>query len=76
MALFYGLLYNTPESILKGRITTRGRIEYQFKTFGGVTVVFIQVKLSIGSLTERLNCIAQVIAECDGGFEIISIWEL
>jgi hypothetical protein len=44
----------------------KGRIEYQFSTYGGITVVFIEAKLDIGSLTERLNCIAQVIAECDG----------
>ena len=45
-------------------------MEYQFKTYGGITVIFIEAKLEIGSLTERLNCIAQVIAECDGMFWI------
>ena len=67
MALFSGLVFNTPETetILEGRITTKGRIEYQFLTYGGVTVVFIEVKLEIGGLAERLNCVAQVIAECD-----------
>ena len=33
-----------------------------------ITVVFSEVKLDIGSLTERLNCFAQVIAECEGMF--------
>jgi len=66
VALFSGLLFNTPETLLEGRTTTKGRMEYQFKTYGGITVVFIQVKLDVGSLTERLNCFAQVIAECDG----------
>ena len=66
VALFSGLLFNTPETLLEGRLTSKGRIEYQFKTYGGITVVFIEVKLDIGNLTERLNCIAQVIAECDG----------
>jgi len=70
VALFSGLLFNTPEAILEGRITTKGRIEYQFKTYGGITVIFIEVKLDIGSLTERLNCYAQVIAECDGMFRM------
>ncbi|RMZ90432.1 hypothetical protein DV736_g2320, partial [Chaetothyriales sp. CBS 134916] len=65
MAEFSGLLYNTPEAMLEGNIATKGRVEYQFKTFGGVTVVFIEVKLDIGNLTERLDCYAQVIAECD-----------
>ncbi|KAI9772380.1 MAG: hypothetical protein M1839_002459 [Geoglossum umbratile] len=65
VGLFSGLIYNTPESMLEGKIASKGRIEYQFKTFGGVTVLFIEVKLSIGSLRERLDCIAQVIAEAD-----------
>jgi hypothetical protein len=73
VALFSGLLYNTPEAILEGKIITKGRIEYQFKIYGGVTVVFIEVKLDTGSLTERLNCYAQVIAECDGEFRIILV---
>jgi hypothetical protein len=66
VALFSGAMINTPETILEGRLTSQGRIEYQFQTCGGVTVVFIEVKLQIGGLEERLNCIAQVIAECDG----------
>ena len=66
MALFSGLVFNNPETILEGRLTTKGRIEYQFMTYGGVTVLFIEVELEIGGSTERLNCVAQVIAECDG----------
>ena len=50
---------------MEGRITTKGRIEYQFKTYGGITVVFIEVKLDVGNKAERLNYFAQVIAECD-----------
>ena len=50
----------------EGRIATKGRIEYQFQTYGGVTILFIEVKLGIGGLAERLDCVAQVIAECDG----------
>jgi len=65
VALFSGVLLNTPETLLEGRITTKGRIEYQFKTFGGITVVFIEVKLNLGNSTERINFFAQVIAECD-----------
>ena len=64
VALFSGVFFNTPEATL----ATKGRIEYQFKTYGGVTVVFIEVKLDVGNLAERLNCYAQVIAECDGMF--------
>jgi hypothetical protein len=63
VALFSGLLFNRPEAML-------GRIQCQFKTYGGATVVFIEVKLDIGNLIERLNCYAQVIAECDGKFSM------
>jgi hypothetical protein len=66
VALFSDLLFNTPETIPEGRITAKGPVEYLFKTYGGITVVFIEVKLDIGSLTERLNYFVQVIAECDG----------
>jgi len=66
VSLFRGRLFNTPETILERRITTKGRIEYHYRTYGGITVVFIEVKSELGTSTERLNCIAQVIAECDG----------
>ena len=66
MALFSGLLFNTPETILEGKITTKGRVEYLFKTYGGITVIFIEVKVNIGNPTERLNFFGQVIAEGDG----------
>jgi hypothetical protein len=63
VALFSGHLFNTPEALLDGRLTTKDRIEYQFKTYGGITVVFIEVKPVIGSLAEHLN---YDIAECGG----------
>jgi hypothetical protein len=66
VALFSGRLLNKPETIMEGRITTKGRIEYQFQSYGSINIVFIEVKLNIGSSTERLNFVAQVIAECDG----------
>jgi len=57
---------NLPELIIEGRMTTKGRIEYYFKAFGSVSIVFIEIKLKIGDLEERLNAIGQVIAESDG----------
>jgi hypothetical protein len=54
------LIRNTPESMLKGRITTQGRIEYQFRAFGSLTVLFIELKIFIGDLKEKMNAIAQV----------------
>jgi hypothetical protein len=70
VALFSGLLFNKPEEILEGEIITKDRIEYLFKTYGGITVIFIEVKLDIGNLVELLGCYAQVIAECDGKFNM------
>ena len=58
---------NTPETMLHGRISTKGRIEYQFVTFSGVTLlVFVEVKLGTGSREEYLDAIAQIIAESNG----------
>jgi hypothetical protein len=50
-------------------LTTRGRVEYHFLVFGGLSVLVIEVKLLLGTADERLNAIAQVIAECDGMLE-------
>ena len=57
---------NTPESMIYGRITTRGRIEYYFLVFGRLSILVIEVKYKLGDADERLDAIAQVIAECDG----------
>jgi hypothetical protein len=56
---------NLPESIIEGRITKKGRVEYYFKAFGSIAVLFIEIKLTIGTAKERLDAIAQIIAECD-----------
>ena len=54
--------------MLEGRITTRGKIEYRFMAFGSIAAVFIEIKLKIGigGAKQRLDAVAQVIAECDG----------
>jgi hypothetical protein len=70
--MFGGLLVNTPEAPLQGTMTKRGRIEYQYRVYGGVTVLFIEVKLELGNDMELLNFIAQVIAECDGTVSLYS----
>lgn len=66
VAQFRLLIKNTPESLMLGRVTTKGRIEYQFKVYGTLTLLFVQVKLHIGTLDDYLNAIAQVFAEADG----------
>ena len=62
---FNFMLRNNPETMMDGRIGTQGCIEYLFQTFGVVAVLFIEMKLKVGNDVERLNSIAQVIAECD-----------
>jgi len=52
--------------MIGGRIGTQGRIEYLFKTFGAIAILFIEMKLKIGNDKERLKAIAQVIVESDG----------
>ncbi|KAH9006404.1 hypothetical protein EDB86DRAFT_3144168 [Lactarius hatsudake] len=66
IAQFGSSFQNTPRSVVAGLITTRGRVEYHFKTFAGaISVVFVEVKFRIGDPEERLDAIAHVIAECD-----------
>jgi len=65
VALFDLSIRNTPESIIRGRMTTSGRVEYHFLVFGGLSLLVIEVKYVLGSDEERLDAIAQVVAECD-----------
>ena len=64
MAQFGGYIHNITESFMSGCIT-KDRIDYHFKTIGLITVVFVEVKLPSGDLSD-LNVIAQVIEECNG----------
>jgi len=66
VALFGFAFRNLPEPILDSRVTTKGKIKYYFKAFGSIAVLFIEIKLKMGGKKERLDAIAQVIAECDG----------
>lgn len=53
------------EPVITGRISTGGCIEY-FKTFGATVILCIEMKFKLGNQDERLEAIAQVIAQCDG----------
>lgn len=59
-----------PKSLMKGHSTTQGQIEHHFLAFGVIGIVFIEAKLAIVTPIQRLNAIAQVIAECDGQSDI------
>ncbi|KAF8493301.1 hypothetical protein F5888DRAFT_1618085 [Russula emetica] len=66
IAVFCFAFRNLPESTIERRATTKRRVEYHFQAIGSISVLFIEVKLRIGSRKERLDAVAQVIAECDG----------
>ena len=68
---FTFMIRNEPETIIAGRIGTGGRIGYFFKTFGATAILCIERKFRLGNEDERLEAIAQVIAECDGMFHTL-----
>ena len=67
--MFTFMFRNRPETLIKGRITTQGCTQYLFRSFGAVTILFIETKPVVGNDVERLKAITQVIAECDGEFQ-------
>jgi hypothetical protein len=66
IALFGFAFRNFPKFIIEGRITTKDRVEYYFEAIDPIAVLFIKMTPKIGNFTERLDTIAQVIAQCDG----------
>ena len=66
IGLFDFAFRNLPEPIIDGCVATSGKIKYYFEAFGSIGTLFIEVRLKIGSRKERMDAIAQVIAECDG----------
>jgi hypothetical protein len=66
LTLFSGALFNTPETLLESDTTKPGRVEYQYTVAGGISVLFIEIKLKVGNNRERLEYFGQVIAECIG----------
>lgn len=49
VALFKSTIRDTPECIIPGRMTTKGRVEYHFSVFGGLSVLVIEVKYNWGA---------------------------
>lgn len=47
-----------------GRDATKGKTVYHLKSLGILMVVYVEMRCA--TVDERLNAIAQVIAECDG----------
>jgi hypothetical protein len=68
------MLRNNPETIIEGRIATKDRVEYFFKIFGAIAILCAEWKLRKGNNAERLDEIAQVIAELDGKLD--TSWDI
>ncbi|KAF5383286.1 hypothetical protein D9615_004800 [Tricholomella constricta] len=69
---FSFMLRSDPETSIGGHFGTQGRkvgmqgrIEHLFKIFGAVAILFVEVKLKVRNEIERVEAIAQAIAECD-----------
>jgi hypothetical protein len=57
-------LRNNPQTIFDGRISTQGRIQCAFDVFGAVALLFVEIKPNVPNHAERLEAIAQLIADC------------
>jgi hypothetical protein len=64
VALFKLTIENTPEPMIPVCTTTNAG--YNFFVFSGLSILVLEVKYDLGNAEERLNSIAQVIAESDG----------
>lgn len=47
-------------------MTTKGKVAYYFRAIHSVAILFVEFKYTTGGASERLDAIAQVIAECGG----------
>ena len=47
-------------------MTTKGRVEYHFVVFGGLSLLVIEAKFELGTGDERADAVGQVVAELDG----------
>lgn len=61
--LLGGVLCNVPEVLLESHAAKPERIVYHYTISGGITVLFIEVKLSLNHRHDRLDQYAQAIAE-------------
>lgn len=64
--MFGSAIRNMPESTIKGHIATKDRMVYYFKIINTIAILFVEANLNSTSGYERLNAIAQIIAECNG----------
>ena len=63
MCLFGSKVTNKLEGLLDAEFIKRGRIEHHFYAMGTVSIVFIEVKKHYATGRQKLDVIAQVLAE-------------
>jgi hypothetical protein len=64
VSVFRSSIVNRPEGLLESEVTKKGRIEYHFNALRSVSIVFIEVKKVYTVGKDRLDVVAQVLAEC------------
>ncbi|RVD83442.1 uncharacterized protein DFL_007828 [Arthrobotrys flagrans] len=65
VAWFHLMIYNRPENFVESNSPKKNRLRNYFKRFGGCTILVLDLRLNLGIGKDRLNCIAQLIAELD-----------
>jgi hypothetical protein len=68
VCLFGSAVINQPEGLLEAKYTKKGRIEHHFYAMNSISIVFIEVKKTYAMGDERLDVIAQILAESAGMF--------
>lgn len=66
MCLFGSAVINQPEGLLEAEYTKKGRIEHHFYAINSISIIFIEVKKTYAMGDERLDVIAQILAESAG----------
>ena len=66
MCLFGSAVINKADGLLEAEYTKKGRIEHHFYAMNSISIVFIEVKKTHAMGDERLDVIAQILAESAG----------
>lgn len=59
------MIYNRPENFVEAENPRRHGLRNYFKCFGGCTILVLDIRLNLGIGKDRLNYIAQLIAELE-----------
>ncbi|KAF3315328.1 hypothetical protein TWF173_003872 [Orbilia oligospora] len=62
---FHLMIYNRPENFVESDSPKKNGLRNYFKCFGGCTILVLDIRLNLGIGKDRLNYIAQLIAELE-----------